>query len=111
MAHEDPRYENIVRSTRAIFFFGTPQRGMPKADIGTILLGTYNVMASVTLTDRFYAKARQDLMASLKRQSRSLQDLAMSFTHRGERMEIFSFYEDPYFTKNPVSLLLNPFFL
>ncbi|PSS20674.1 hypothetical protein M430DRAFT_41958 [Amorphotheca resinae ATCC 22711] len=93
VARQDPRYGNILQYTKAVLFFGTPHRGSDQASIGSVIFNIFNNVISVTVPDRYLAKARQDLVALLKYQNQTLTDLSEAFRIQSKVLEIVSFYE------------------
>lgn len=94
LAHESSRYTNILQSTKAIVFFGTPHSGSEHADFLSILIGIVNTMESISMVRHTFGKTRQDLVDMLKPRSTELENLSISFTHRTKDIEIVSFYEE-----------------
>jgi hypothetical protein len=94
LAHEGSRYTNILQSTKAIVFFGTPHLGSEHADFLSILIGIVNTMESISMVQHTFGKTRQDLVDILKPRSTELENLSMSFTNRTKDIEIVSFYEE-----------------
>lgn len=94
LAHEGSRYTNILQSTKAIVFFGTPHSGSEHADFFSILIGIVNTMESISMVQHTFGKTRQDLVDILKLRSTELENLSMSFTDRTKDVEIISFYEE-----------------
>ena len=94
LAHEGPRYSNILQSTKATIFFGTPDSGSDHADFLSILMKSVNAIESVSQLGRVLGRPRQQLVDLLKPRSRELESISMSFTHRTKDLEIVSFYEE-----------------
>jgi hypothetical protein len=94
LAHEASRYTNILQSTKAVVFFGTPHSGSEQADFLSVLVDIVTKFGSLSMIDRAYGKIRQDLVRTLKPRSVELEELSMSFTERSKGLEIVSFYEE-----------------
>jgi hypothetical protein len=97
LAHEASRYSNILQSTKAIVFFGTPHSGSDQADLLFVLadiVSKFGSFGSLSMIDRGFGKVRQDLVRILKPRSIELEALSMSFTERSKELEIISFYEE-----------------
>jgi hypothetical protein len=58
-----------------------------------VIFNIFNNVMSVTVPDRYLAKARQDLVALLKYQNQTLTDLSEAFRIQSKVLEIVSFYE------------------
>jgi hypothetical protein len=94
LAHEGSRHTNILQSTKAIVFFGTPHSGSEHADFFSMLMRIVDTMGSVAMVQQTFGKTRQDLVNTLKPRSTELENLSMSFTDRAKDIEIVSFYEE-----------------
>ena len=94
IAHEVSRYTNILQSTKAVVFFGTPHSGSEQVNLLSVLADIVAVFGSLSMVDRAYGKIRQDLVRTLKPRSVELEALSMSFTERSKELEIISFYEE-----------------
>jgi ankyrin repeat domain-containing protein 50 len=94
LAHEASRYTNILQSTKAVVFFGTPHSGSEQADFLSVLVDIVAKFGSLSMIDRAYGKIRQDLLRTLKPRSVELEALSMSFMERSKELEIVSFYEE-----------------
>ena len=95
VAHEEPRYNAILKSTAAIMFFGTPHRGGANgvATAGAAVAKAMNVLSSVTLTGGATGTARSDLLRQLKPLSPEWEAISRSFVHKTKDMDIVSVYE------------------
>jgi hypothetical protein len=94
LAHEASRYTNILQSTKAVVFFGTPHAGSEQADLLSVLASIVAAFGSMSMVDRAFGKIRQDLVRLLKPRSIELETLSISFTERSKDIEIVSFYEE-----------------
>lgn len=86
MAHErESRYGNILRDTSGVIFMGTPHRGADKAYWGNILgtLANLALMGSI----------RTALLKDLEPKSVTLREISSQFVERGNKLQIYSFYE------------------
>ena len=108
IAHEESRYANILRSTKAVAFFGTPHGGSDKAGLGSILANILNTVESVSLLELALGSTRSDLVKILGSRSTVLEEVSLSFRNRANDIEIVSFYETraspPFKTEVSVSL-------
>ncbi|RPA89570.1 hypothetical protein L873DRAFT_1754902 [Choiromyces venosus 120613-1] len=87
LAHEQPVYENILKSTRGIVFMGTPHRGSTIADWTTMLVSIVDSMLVVGTS------MRSDLLKNLQTNSDALQQITNSFISRTSGLQIVTFYE------------------
>jgi hypothetical protein len=94
LAYEDSRYTNILQSTKAIAFFGTPHSGSEHADSLSVLISLVKLVELVSMVGHMVGKMRQDLVNILRPRSTELKDLSISFTSRTKDIEIVSFYEE-----------------
>ncbi|KAH6714466.1 Alpha/Beta hydrolase protein, partial [Leptodontidium sp. MPI-SDFR-AT-0119] len=93
-ANEDHSFSNILESTKAIIFFGTPHVGSEQADFASMLALIAESLGTATLADRISGqRIRRDLVELLRNQSKALEDISMSFRNRLQGIEIVSFYE------------------
>jgi hypothetical protein len=93
-ANNDRSFSNILSSTKAIAFFGTPHKGSRHADLASILSNIAESISKVTLAARLAGlHTRSDLIDLLKNPSAELDEINMSFNDRLEGLEIASFYE------------------
>lgn len=107
-ANEDPSFSNVLRSTKAIVFFGTPHVGSEQADFAAMLGLIAESIGTATLTDRLTGqRIRRDLIDLLRRQSKELEELSLSFRNRYMGIEIISFYEQD--TMRGLKKLVRPF--
>ena len=93
MAHEDPRYKDILESTKTVIFLGTPHNGSKMAAIGSALSGVIYLLGSISLLNCFLGRTRSDLVKMLKSWSPELGRISDSFRHRVKNMDVVSFYE------------------
>lgn len=84
-AHEDPEYSNILGHVYGVIFFGTPHRGSSLAKWNSI---GANIVRAVSLNI-----STNVLSKDLELRSDLLSDIAASWVHRGDNLEIVSFYE------------------
>ncbi|OBT99536.1 hypothetical protein VE01_02798 [Pseudogymnoascus verrucosus] len=94
LSHENSIYLNILQSTKAIVFFGTPHRGSEHADFVSVLAGVINAFGYVSMAHRLFGKIRKDLIHLLRPRSKELIDISTSFTERTKDLDIISFYEE-----------------
>lgn len=94
LAHESSRYVNILQSTKAVIFFGTPHSGSEQADFLSTLVKIANTVESASKLNHFLGKPRQHLADLLRPRSVELENISMSFTDRTKGIEIVSFYEE-----------------
>ncbi|KAH7091508.1 hypothetical protein FB567DRAFT_490488 [Paraphoma chrysanthemicola] len=93
LAHEDDHlHGDILSATSGIIFFGTPHRGSKGADIGKIVGRVVNVCLRAS-TAGVAGSVRDDLLATLKSNSKALSDLAISSRNRLRNLEIVTFHE------------------
>lgn len=86
-AHEKDRYSSTILSRVAgVAFFGTPHRGSGLAHWGGILSSILKACSLATSTN-------SQLTKDLERNSKVLENISRSFTDRGKKLKIFSFYE------------------
>ena len=86
MAQQDHYYEDILTSTTAVVFFGTPHRGSAIADRGRAIGEAANAFFLVPAV-------RNDLIESLSLGSEKLAVLFESFCKQLDYLKIVTFYE------------------
>ncbi|CAD6581928.1 MAG: hypothetical protein ASARMPRED_000737 [Alectoria sarmentosa] len=87
------RYQSILDSTRAIFFFGTPHRGSDFADTAHVLSTFVEPFNSELLLGKGKS-VRSDLLQDLAPKSKTLEKLCDAFVDRADQVEcITTFYE------------------
>ena len=77
---DDPETHSIYQATKAIMFFGTPQHGLPTADI-------------LSMIDTKNNGERAELVKSIGVGSPVLMGHLQKFAYFSDRFKIFSFYE------------------
>jgi hypothetical protein len=78
-------YSDILDRTAGLIFMGTPHRGSDKAKWASMLKELFNTVGVGSSTQ---------LLADLKRQSRTLVQINSDFVERGAKiLRILSFYE------------------
>jgi hypothetical protein len=83
IAFEDPDYQTIFQSTRAILFMGTPHKGSSKATLGKLFA---HIASAVIMPNK-------ELLRTLERDSKVLQDVTFSWKHHYPGLQIASCYE------------------
>ncbi|KAG0124311.1 Alpha/Beta hydrolase protein [Tuber indicum] len=86
LSHEQPMYQDILKSTHGIVFMGTPHRGSTIADWTKMFASIVNNVLISTLM-------RSDLLKDLQTNSRALQEITSSFKYRTSGLQIVTFYE------------------
>ena len=87
------RYQSILDSTRAIFFFGTPHQGSDVADTAGYLLRLVDSEAVEFIGGRG-KPVRKDLIKDLSPKSKTLEQLCTAFVNRAQAVRcIISFFE------------------
>ncbi|OBT63788.1 hypothetical protein VE03_06953 [Pseudogymnoascus sp. 23342-1-I1] len=94
IAHENSRYTNILQSTKAIVFFGTPHAGSEHADLLSVVAKIISGFGSMSMIDRVCGKIRKSLIRDLGSRSGKLEEISISFTERIQNLDIISFYEE-----------------
>ena len=95
-AHERQHYSPILRSTKAIFFFGTPHRGSEFAN---------HILRAAPLLDlvdngfiEFFGGqgrlVRQDLIDNLTTKAPILDDLTRSFVERADELSVIVSFQE-----------------
>ena len=103
-ANEMDRYQCILDSTKAIFFFGTPHQGSATADRVNQISPILNLL---NLSYLGKGRSRPELIADLSAKSKQLDDLSSSFVGRASKIPfIMTFYEEITFRGQVVSRLL-----
>ena len=93
IAHEESRYGDILLSTKAVVFLGTPHGGSEKASLGSVAATVLNAVESISLLELALGRTRSDLVKMLRSRSPILEEVSLSFRNRVDDMEIVSFYE------------------
>ncbi|PWW73473.1 hypothetical protein C7212DRAFT_220039, partial [Tuber magnatum] len=86
LSHEQPMYQEILKSTLGIVFMGTPHRGSTIAD-------WTKMFASIVDSVLVGTRMRSDLLKDLQTNSRALQEITSSFKYRTSGLQFVSFYE------------------
>jgi hypothetical protein len=92
-AHENERFAEVLRTTRAIMFMGTPHRGSDIAASLTPLIDVVNVALTLSGGSLFAGSMRADLVKVLSRGSSALDDINESFIPRVRQKHIISCFE------------------
>lgn len=79
-------FGDISDSCRGIMFMGTPHRGSGIAPWASIV-------SKIVNTASFSRSIRRDLIRKLRRDSKALRDITMSFVLGAESLQIVSVYE------------------
>lgn len=95
LAHEEnERYGDILTSTTAIVFLGTPHKGASgSTDIGKLVGSVINACLYVSKAGGLAGNTRTDLLNTLSSDSEALKNLATSFRNRLRDLDIVTFYE------------------
>jgi len=99
-AHENERFAEITRTTRAIMFIGTPHRGSDIAAALGPLAAIANLGLSISGGSLFAGSMRTDLVKFLSRESTALGEVNESFIPQIRDKIIISCFE----TEVPVGL-------
>lgn len=90
------RYQTILDSTKAVFFFGTPHRGSDFADFvnsTSPILKLFDNKA-IEIAGGKGRLVREDLIKQLRAESKELEDLCSAFVERAHKIPyITTFYE------------------
>lgn len=100
IAHENERFAEILRNTRAIMFMGTPHRGSDIAGSLNPLIEMINFGLKYSGGSLITGRMRHDLTKVLSRDSIALDEINESFMPRAKKMQIISCYE----TRDPDNL-------
>ena len=87
-AKNDPRFSDLLESTVAIVFFGTPHRGA-ETKFGVLMGNSFNT----TTLERISGRVRTDLLGVLESNSVKLREIDEAFRHISSRFEIVTVYE------------------
>lgn len=99
-AHEDETFAEVLRTTKAIMFMGTPHRGSDIATSLVPLIDAINLGLRYSGGSRIAGIMRHDLVDMLSRNSTALDDINESFIPRAKNMHIISCYE----TRSPENM-------
>ncbi|KFY81883.1 hypothetical protein V500_11000 [Pseudogymnoascus sp. VKM F-4518 (FW-2643)] len=88
---DDEDFGNITKSVAGITFLSTPHRGSSQAGFPALLATVANVELSGT--SRYVGSMRSDLIKSLEKGSKSLNDISTNFRNQIGNMKIASFIE------------------
>ena len=97
LAHEDERFAEILRTTAAIMFMGTPHRGSDIAASLSPLIEVVNFGLKYSGGSLITGSMRNDLINMLSRNSNALDEINESFMPRAKNIRIVCCYE----TRNP----------
>ena len=92
-AHEDERFAEVLKMTRAIMFMGTPHRGSDIASSLKPLIAAINFGLKYTGGSAIAGTMRADLIEMLACNSNALDAINESFVHRVKNKQIVSCYE------------------
>jgi hypothetical protein len=92
-AHEKKRFAEVLRTTQAIMFMGTPHRGNDIAASLGPLIDVVNLGLAISGGSLLAGSMRADLIQVLARESSALDDINESFIPRVEQKHIISCYE------------------
>jgi hypothetical protein len=92
-AREGNKYSDIVESTKAVVFFGTPHCGSPYAASLQKLDKLVRAMDPWSIIDRLCGSTRPGLISTLKDRSDELQSISQLFVSRTADLKIISFLE------------------
>ena len=92
-AHQNERFAEVLRTTRAIMFMGTPHRGSDIAASLGPLIEAINFGLKYSGGSLIAGSMRHDLVKMLSCNSSALDEINESFMPRAKNMHIISCYE------------------
>jgi ankyrin repeat domain-containing protein 50 len=92
-AHENERFAEVLKTTRAIMFMGTPHRGSEIASSLRPLVEAINFGLRYTGGSAIVGTIKDELIAMLERNSSALDEMNESFIPRVKDKQIISCYE------------------
>jgi ankyrin repeat domain-containing protein 50 len=92
-AHENERFAEVLRTTQAIMFMGTPHRGSDIATSLRPLVDAINLWLKFSGSSVIAGTMRDDLIRTLQRDSDALDEINESFIPRVRDKHIISCFE------------------